>query len=220
MGRWHHVRGAHLGFVNPREYCEGCLKFRELTPGRRDCLQVYKWLKEASDKQQEERSRMRKEQQEARKREQEAQVVKKDEEAVTQELDAKLLVTNLKGERVLSEFRRQDDRGDTTPPSSPKGKGAGNRSPGAKAKSFSRLLQFQQRLEDEQGLPPSWLKERRREITPGSSPRLRPARCWGTLGEGIKLEKEFERIGVPARVGGLHFLVLNKGFPSQLMAWL
>ena len=71
------LRGAHLGFFNPQEYCEGCLKFRELTPGRRDGPEVFKRLREASDKQQQEKSRRRKKQQEAKRKEQEAHLVNK-----------------------------------------------------------------------------------------------------------------------------------------------
>ena len=62
---------------------------------------MYKWLREASDKQQEEKSRRRKGQQESNRKEQEAHL----EEVVTQDLDAKILVTNLKEERALSGVR-------------------------------------------------------------------------------------------------------------------
>ena len=78
--------------------------------------------------------------------------------------------------KVLSDFRQEEERGEVTPPSSPtRRKVVGSKSPGAKAKSFARLTLFQQRLEEEYGLPPSRLKEEGRRleektVSTGSSP--------------------------------------------------
>ena len=86
---------------------------------------------------------------------------------------------------TLSEARRlvvkeEEDRGEVTPPSTPNQRQEkGTRSPGAKARSLARLLQFQQRLCREHGLLPSDLQGSRRweertpSTSPCSSPRLR-----------------------------------------------
>ena len=50
LGRCHYVRGANLGFVSPRENCEGCLKFQERNPDRKDGPEVYSKIREVNDR--------------------------------------------------------------------------------------------------------------------------------------------------------------------------
>ena len=63
-----------------------------------------------------------------------------------------------------SDLRLRESRGEVTPPSTPRSK---SRSPRVQAKRFSRLLQFQQQLTEEHGLPTSRLQMRTRleEVT-------------------------------------------------------
>ena len=77
--------------------------------------------------------------------------------------DAKLMDSFLEEE---AEVRQQKERGKITPPHSPhQQRVAGSRSPGAKAKSFARMIRFHLRLEEELGLPEALL-------LPPSSPSL------------------------------------------------
>ena len=39
-----------MGFVSPREYCEGCFKFQEKNPDRKDGPEVYMEIREASER--------------------------------------------------------------------------------------------------------------------------------------------------------------------------
>ena len=91
-------------------------------------------------------------------------------------------------------------RGEVTPPASPRQVGEQMKSPGTQAKQLARLLQFQQQLSEEFGLPPSRLQERRileQETTPSpSSPSSPERKQFDRVGKDLK--KEFERIGAEA----------------------
>ena len=143
-------------------------------------------------------------------------------EVKLQQHEAKLLEADEKLEV------RQQERGEVTPPSSPSPRRAtGRRSPGAKAKNFARLLHYQDRLEVELCLPPSRIKESMSEeegrMTPGSSPRLRPARPRGLLGLGRNLEEEMKEIGAEALLntsGGAPYLEASEaGCGGQEEDW-
>ena len=99
-------------------------------------------------------------------------------------------------------------QGEVTPHSTPRSK---SRSPRVQANRFSRLLQFQQQLTEEHGLPTSRLQMRTRleEVTTlspssPSSPCLRQSQRqeeeMQEVGEGRDLLGEFERIGADARL--------------------
>ena len=113
-----------------------------------------KWLLPAEQEGEEQRLEAEVEEQEH----QEAKVMSL--EDINQKMGSQKLEVN-----VLLDVRQQEESGEVTPPSSPiRRKGVGSKSPGAKAKSFARLTLFQQRLEEEFGLPPSRLKGEGRRL--------------------------------------------------------
>ena len=98
-------------------------------------------------------------------------------------------------------------RGEVTPPNTPSKAGSERMSPGATARNRARLLEFHQGGVEKRGLPPSRLMEEirkeERTMSPGSSPRLKPA--WRKRGEvvgtllGRDLREELERLGAEAQ---------------------
>ena len=109
-----------MGFVSPREYCEGCLKFQERNPDRKDGPEVYRKIKEASDRHQIALKRKRKELQDAMRAEQSKEEVEQNQH------EAKLLMPTMEEQEVM----QQEEIGNVTPPASPsRRKVAGSRSP-------------------------------------------------------------------------------------------
>ena len=77
------------------------------------------------------------------------------------------------------------------------------RSPGATARNRARLLEFHQECEKERGLPPSRLQQEirkeERTLSPGSSPRLKPARYMRGEVVGRDLREDIEKLGAEAQ---------------------
>ena len=106
-----------------------------------------------------------------------------------------------KEEEKVSEVMLREARGEVTPTAKPRKTGSKIRSPGAKVRSLTRLLQFHQHLSEEHGLPPSHLQEKMRleqETTPSPVPPFLPMMLGEGKGEGRDLRGEFERMGADA----------------------
>ena len=121
-----------------------------------------------------------------------------------------------------SDLSLREARGEVTPPPTPKSK---KRSPRVQAKRFSRLLQFQQQLSEEHGLPTSHLQVRSRleqVTTPSPSSPTSPCLRQGQrqeeetqeeVEEGRDLSVELVRIGAEALL--LPLITLVRVLPGK-----